>query len=104
MKWSVTEEMVSELSAKQRDILRTAVPYVRNGGLLVYATCSLFREENEDVVSSFLTDHTDFVPDERERTTGPSGRIFGGDTVRLTPHEDDSDGFFCAFLRRTAAA
>ena len=56
-KWALTEERLGELAQVQGDILETASHFVRDGGVLVYATCSLFGRENMAVVESFLSNH-----------------------------------------------
>jgi len=91
-------ENVSELSKVQSRILREAARVVRRGGRLVYSTCSVEREENEEVVGEFLNAHPDFrqtaaAPAPREILT-PSG------AARTWPHRDDVDGFFVASLQR----
>jgi 16S rRNA (cytosine967-C5)-methyltransferase len=67
-------------------LLDLYAPLVRPGGLLVYATCSLSRVENEDVVASFLSGHPEFTPAAPERTVLPS--------------DFNTDGYFVAPLRR----
>ena len=69
----------------QRDILENACRYVKDGGLLVYSTCTLLPEENEDNVSAFLEAHSDFSC-LRMRT--------------LYPDVDGCDGFFFAVLQK----
>jgi len=102
MKWTVTEETVREISEKQRRILANSARYVKQGGLLVYATCTLFREENEDVVNGFLDAHPGYeledptVRVERVQLHGSTSGRF----VKLLPHIHGTDGFFCAFLRQ----
>lgn len=104
MKWMVTEETVEELSGKQRHILDASAPLVAAGGILAYATCTFFREENEDVVETFLSAHPDFSL----RTPSPSvngidvARYLDGPYVRLLPHRDGTDGFFLAVLKKQA--
>ena len=51
---------LAELNAKQRAILAAAASLVKPGGRLVYGTCSLLAEENEDIVTEFLAAHPDF--------------------------------------------
>ncbi|OGU45654.1 MAG: hypothetical protein A2X68_01035 [Ignavibacteria bacterium GWC2_56_12] len=102
MKWKVTERTVNELAVKQREILRQSAPMVKPGGLLTYATCTLFCEENEAVVNGFLEAHPEFTLEdpatrlERAHLSGASSGRF----VKLLPHLHGTDGFFCAFLRR----
>ncbi|MDI1240376.1 MAG: 16S rRNA (cytosine(967)-C(5))-methyltransferase RsmB [bacterium] len=88
---------IEELSRKQLLILENASKMVKSGGRLIYATCSLEREENEDVISAFLAGCKDFVPaaftvDPRFITDEGFGRTF--------PDRDGTDGFFFAELIR----
>lgn len=75
----------AQLPAIQRAILDTACAYVREGGLLIYSTCTLLPEENEGNVERFLASHPDFSL-VRSRT--------------LTPATDKTDGFFFAVMQR----
>lgn len=60
LKWSQTPQDVAELTVKQASILDSAARLVKNGGRLVYATCSLLQEENEAIVEAFLAAHPEF--------------------------------------------
>jgi len=73
------------LPAVQTQILDTVSRYVRSGGTLVYSTCTVFPEENGDIVNRFLAAHPDF--------TSEAVRTFSPDT-------DGTDGFFAAKLHR----
>jgi 16S rRNA (cytosine967-C5)-methyltransferase len=100
-----TEAALPELNAKQRAILDAAAALLKPGGRLVYGTCSLLVEENEDMVSEFLQRHPDFalLPAkevlERQGVNLPQG----GEFMRLYPHVHDTDGFFAAVLERKKA-
>jgi 16S rRNA (cytosine967-C5)-methyltransferase len=105
LKMRQNPEGLKELNAKQRSILAAAAALVKPGGRLVYGTCSLLAEENEDIVNEFLAAHPDF-------TLVPAAGILerqgiriegGGDYLRLYPHVHDTDGFFAAVLERTKA-
>jgi 16S rRNA (cytosine967-C5)-methyltransferase len=97
------QQDLEELVVKQQQILERAAPLVKEGGRLIYATCSLFFEENTSQVKKFLEAHCDF-------RLLPIGEIwtslFGtpcpmaGDTLQLTPHLHGVDGFFIAVLER----
>ena len=86
-------EDVLQLQEMQLKILNTACQYVAPQGMLLYATCTFMRQENEEVVQAFLTQHPEFklqplnLPDVM-RDRGQQGM------VQLWPHLDDMDGFF----------
>jgi len=82
----------------QRDILGNVSRYVKPGGTLLYATCTLLQRENEDVVAWFLDKHKNFTL-EPFALPGPIGRT--GGMLTLWPHIHGTDGFFMARLRRS---
>jgi 16S rRNA (cytosine967-C5)-methyltransferase len=106
MKWVVTEETVREVSEKQLHILKTSASFLKPGGILVYATCTLFREENEDIVEKFMADRADFV--HGNPPLNPS--IFDvkpfveGNYIKFYPHRDGTDGFFVAVMKKQMPA
>src|SRR5574343_1782091 len=61
LKWRQDPAAVTELTGKQAAIVAAAAHLVRPGGRLVYATCSLLAEENEQIVAAFLAAHPDFA-------------------------------------------
>ena len=80
----------------QYAILENAAHYLKPGGTLVYATCTILRRENEAVVQRFLEAHPEFAPvplTELDRQEG---------WITFTPSAGDCDGFFAARLRRHA--
>lgn len=91
-------EPLGGLPGVQRAILENVSCYVRPGGVLLYATCTLLRRENEAVVSWFLDKNTNFTL-EPFTLPGPVGTSEG--MVTLWPHRHGTDGFFFAKLRRT---
>ena len=97
LKWISSDAQVRQASEKQRALLGRFSQLVRPGGQLVYATCSLSRVENEDVVAAFLAGARDFEPAPFRNTFG--GRVRGGG-LTLFPSLHDTDGFFVARLRR----
>jgi 16S rRNA (cytosine967-C5)-methyltransferase len=102
MKWLVTEETVREVSVKQRAILDACASLVKPGGRLVYATCTLFREENEETVESFLSTHEEFQPFALEVAVARFNikNAMAGPWLKLMPHIHETDGFFCAVLEK----
>lgn len=101
LKWRQSPQSVAELRLKQAAILRAAAGLVKPGGRLVYATCSLLAEENEDIVAAFLAEHVDFQQLDcaailREaRVPLDTGLFF-----RVFPHLHGTDGFFAAVMAR----
>ena len=105
LKWRQTPEGVVELARKQNDILKGASRLVKKGGRLVYATCSILTEENEAIISGFLATHPDFKAISAQEILAQQGiALECGDTLRLTPHGNGTDGFFAAVLERSSEA
>ncbi|MGZ5571392.1 MAG: RsmB/NOP family class I SAM-dependent RNA methyltransferase [Usitatibacter sp.] len=96
-------EGLGELNAKQRAILAAAACLVKPGGRLVYGTCSLLAEENEDIVAGFLAANPDFkVVPVKEVLNRIGIRIpDAGEYLHLYPHVHDTDGFFAAVLEKS---
>ncbi len=95
-RWRKQPSDLSVFAPLQTEILQQASKYVKLGGYLVYSTCTIRKEENQDVVENFLNTHADFV---REDIVHPSS----GERVAelcLYPHIDHTDGFFIAKMRR----
>jgi 16S rRNA (cytosine967-C5)-methyltransferase len=86
LKWVTTEKSMLGAAALQLELLGANLPRVKTGGLLVYATCSLCRTENESVVEAFLGKSSAVEP----VTVGR----------RLMPQSHDGDGYFVASFRR----
>ncbi len=86
---------LSTLTTTQQTLLEDGARLTKPGGRMVYATCSLWREENEDRIDQFLANHPDW-----HTLTPPNDPANG--LVRLRPDRDDSDGFFYAVLQAPA--
>ncbi|HOV99347.1 MAG TPA: methyltransferase domain-containing protein [Bacteroidota bacterium] len=101
-KISVTETTVDAVSAKQRQILDSVAPLVKINGMLVYTTCSVLMEENENQIESFLKRNPLFTPIIPQSTLASNLDLFSKQLpwCTLLPHLHRTDGFFCAFLRR----
>jgi 16S rRNA (cytosine967-C5)-methyltransferase len=103
MKWMVTEQTVLELSEKQRSILHASAQLVKAGGRLVYATCTLLKQENENVVDEFLSHCPGFtLVDVNGLFTTQNKLMTQGPYLKLLPHVSGTDGFFCAVLEKQA--
>lgn len=85
IRYNMTPEIQSSLSALQREILSVVWQYVRPGGVLLYSTCTINREENEENTAWFLERHKEFSL-EKER--------------QFLPGIDPCEGFYIAVLKR----
>lgn len=98
IKWRLTPDALQNIAPLQAELLRRAGNYVKPGGRLIYSTCSIMAEENEEMVASFLAAHREF------RLIIPTGigRLFLDDRgyFRTFPHRHGTDGFFGAVMER----
>ena len=107
LKWRQKEQAVAELTVKQAAILDSAARLVKSGGRLVYATCSVLPQENEQIAEAFSLAHPDFVLQpvapllaglkvvQAQGLCTADGRF-----MRLWPHRHGTDGFFAAVWQR----
>ena len=109
LKWRQSPQDVQELVVKQQAILQSAARLLKPGGRLVYATCSVLPDENEQVSEAFGAAHPDFEPrDVAEFLAGlkvPHAADLcsaQGRFLRLWPHRHGTDGFFAAVWQRKA--
>jgi 16S rRNA (cytosine967-C5)-methyltransferase len=111
IKWRLTASDLAELQARQIEILRGALAQVAPGGRVIYSTCSLEREENEDVVEKILSDNKSLrVVDcrgelERLKAQGELmwtdlGSLVRGADLRTIPGVHPCDGFFAAIFKK----
>ena len=86
LRWKKTLNEMKALPALQLEILNSAAQTLKQGGTLVYSTCTLEYEENEGIINKFINTHSDFILEY---------------TKTLLPHIDGTDGFFIAKLKRS---
>jgi 16S rRNA (cytosine967-C5)-methyltransferase len=110
-KWRLKPANLMQRQAEQRAILSLASPLVKPGGRLVYVTCSVLPEENDDQLQWFVANHAGFtaLPWREAWRAGlgsePPASAAAGDTaLLLTPARHGTDGFFVAVLARDARA
>ena len=103
-KWSMTQQDLDEVTASQKVILQSASRLVKPGGRLIYATCSVMNQENEDQVQAFLEANPNFrlIPVAEVWTHGDCP--VQTPWLRLSPLTHGTDGFFAAVMERDAAA
>lgn len=103
LKWRQSSKALEELTAKQSAILQSAARLLKPGGRIVYATCSLLREENEAIAAAFTAANPDFTRLSvqellEEAKVADAAKLCGegGQDLRLWPHRHGTDGFYAA--------
>ncbi|MBI1406007.1 MAG: methyltransferase domain-containing protein [Caulobacter sp.] len=96
-KWRLSPDSLQRRLNEQRKVLDQASVFVKPGGRLIYVTCSIFAEENEDQLAAFLERNTAFKA--RKLDVFPDHLTPQG-CLRLTPRKAGTDGFFAALLER----
>ncbi len=105
LRWNWYGPNLEEIVQLQSEILERVADKVKFGGRLVYATCSLFTEENEQQIGNFLEKHPEYKRLSVAEVWPESGAEcpVTGDYLRLTPKDHGTDGFFTAVLQRGEA-
>jgi 16S rRNA (cytosine967-C5)-methyltransferase len=101
-RWRLQPAVFARLAARQTRLLAAAAPLVRPGGLLIYATCSLEPEENEQVVERFLMQHPEFTRTPRHQSALPDELLTASGAFRSYPQRHGIDGAYAARLIRAA--
>jgi 16S rRNA (cytosine967-C5)-methyltransferase len=99
IRWRQAPEKIQQLIPQQQALLARAATWVKSGGCLVYATCTLNASENQAIVQDFLAQHPTWQlepiiwPDPANNWADPAGWL------QILPHQHQRDGFFIAKLR-----
>lgn len=97
IRWRCTPARVQELSVLQGELLTQTATWVKPGGVLVYATCTLHTQENEAVIQAFLERHPHWCTDAPPPTLSAFYTPQGG--LKVLPHQHQMDGFFMVRLK-----
>lgn len=102
IKYRKNETDIKQLSKIQSELLDQAAELLKPGGVLVYSTCTVEKEENQVVSRSFLNRHKDFSGDESValRLPEPVRPYVNGFEIQIFPHDLKSDGFYIACFRK----
>lgn len=96
IKLNRTKESIAELTALQMSILKNASRYVKSGGVIIYSTCSILREENDNIVGLFLKENPEFMKDKVDISIAE----YNDFKKQFLPPVDDCEGFFLARIKK----
>ena len=102
-KWRLSPDQLAKRQIEQDAVLADAADFVKPGGRLIYVTCSLLAEENEDRVAAFVERHPGFSV-KPIALAGVEQHLTPEGYLRLTPHRAGTDGFFAAVIERGSYA
>jgi 16S rRNA (cytosine967-C5)-methyltransferase len=101
IKWHRGPEDIERLVRVQRKILHNVLRYLKQGGVLVYATCTLTREENETLIAEVLRSERGLMPEDAAKYLPEQARgMVSGKYFTALPHRHDTDGFFAARIKK----
>ncbi len=100
IRWRQTPKKIEELSGLQRELLDRAATWVKPGGILVYATCTLNRLENEEVIQSFLDCHPNWQIQLPPSNSPTASFVTSKGWIKVWPHQHQMDGFFMVKLKK----
>jgi 16S rRNA (cytosine967-C5)-methyltransferase len=101
IKWHRDESDIKRLGRLQKHIIDQVVHYLKPRGVLVYSSCTLTHDENEEVVEDFLEHHKEFVLDDAAGyLSGRASSLVRGSYYMALPHRHNTDGFFAARIRK----
>ena len=100
IKLHITEESIRELTQIQQQMLDTVCEYVKEGGTLVYSTCSILREENEMQAEAFLQRHPEFEAAELPAAIPEKYRQYRKTGLQLLEYRDGVEGFYVCRMKK----
>ena len=99
-RWQKTPAQIQELAQLQAKLLANTATWVKPGGVLVYATCTVCSIENEDVILPFLKTHPDWQIESPPADSPLANLASNSGWIKVWPHRQQMDGFFMVKLRR----
>jgi 16S rRNA (cytosine967-C5)-methyltransferase len=102
MKYTKKEQDLIQLSSIQKNLLNSVSPLLKKGGILVYSTCTIDKEENNNTINEFLAENPQFEGDPtfKERMPEAIQPFITGFDLQVFPQDFGSDGFYIAAFRK----
>ena len=101
IKYKTDFNNLTELRDKQLKILENAGEYLKPEGIMIYSTCSIFKEENLDIINRFLQLNKNFILDEIDERYSEIDDNYKKGYLNISPNRNDLDGFFIAKIKKT---
>lgn len=102
-RWRQTPASVAELAGLQSELLTQVATFVKVGGVLVYATCTLHPQENEDIIRPFLENNPDWQIEPPLSNSPCSSFATEAGWIKVLPYVHQMDGFFMVRLKKIAS-
>ncbi len=102
LKWRYGEKDLIEINVKQLNILNAAAGLCKKGAYLLYATCSILKNENEEIVEKFLENHKEFKIIAPQQILKDINFDEASRYLNLLPHQHGTDGFFAALMEKVS--
>lgn len=99
IKWNRQENNIKEISDIQFNILKTCSKYLKKNGTLVYSTCSMLKEENDEIIEKFIKDENFEIVDIDKQIPKEFSKITTNNMVQFLPSQKH-DGFFITMLKK----
>jgi len=102
IKWRMNEQSIKSLIQTQKKLIRHAAKFIKPGGSLVYSTCTINKEENEDLIEGFLAEYTEFHGNDIRKAIPELLHEYMENqySIQILPNYMNSDGFYIAKLTR----
>jgi 16S rRNA (cytosine967-C5)-methyltransferase len=100
-RWQKTPAQVQDLAKLQAKLLANTATWVKPGGVLVYATCTVCAIENEDIILPFLQAHSKWQIERPPADALMASLVSDAGWIKVWPHRQQMDGFFMVKLRRS---
>jgi 16S rRNA (cytosine967-C5)-methyltransferase len=100
IRWRQTVEKIKEITKLQRELLENSATWVKKGGILVYATCTINQAENEDIINTFLTQNPQWEIKKPFFKIPCVNLVESEKWVKIWPHKYNMDGFFMVKLHK----